>query len=139
MKKAAILSINLNAKDTYGLTGFHLACKQGHANVVKVFMQKAAILGIDLEAKEATYGYTGFLWACTGGHSDVVKIFMKNAAIIDLNYKDIKGRTAFHWVCAWGNCKLANIFYNMSTKSRFIYNLLYKMDQGHMVGHTSLL
>ena len=84
--------------------------------MVKVFMQKAAILQIDLEAKEATYGYTGFLWACGGGHSDVVKIFMKNAVIVDLNYKDIKGRTALYMVCAWGDCKLAKIFMDFSAK-----------------------
>ena len=54
--------------------------------MVKILIQTAAVLSIDLNAKR-TNGKTASYLACQGGSSDVVKIFMENSTFlsIDLN------------------------------------------------------
>jgi ankyrin repeat protein len=42
------LSIDLNTEDNDGITGFHHACESGDSDLVKIFMQNAADLNIDL-------------------------------------------------------------------------------------------
>ena len=75
-----------NAIDNSGKTASSVACQRGHADVVKIFMQKASDLSIDLNTEDND-GITGFHHACESGDSDLVKIFMQNAAdlSIDLN------------------------------------------------------
>ena len=61
---SATLSINLNAIDVLGkTTAFHLACGEGHSNVVKIFMENSITLNIDLNAKDII-GQTAFHSAC---------------------------------------------------------------------------
>jgi ankyrin repeat protein len=49
MKYAAVLNIDLHTKNRfYGWTAFHLACLGGHLDVVKMFMENAATLNINL-------------------------------------------------------------------------------------------
>ena len=49
MKYAAVLNIDLHTKNCfYGWTAFHLACLGGHLDVVKMFMENAAALNINL-------------------------------------------------------------------------------------------
>ena len=73
------MSINLNAIDILGKTAFHLACGEGHSNVVKIFMEISATLSIDLNAKDII-GQTAFHSACASGHFNVVKTFIENSA-----------------------------------------------------------
>ena len=106
------MKINVNAKDetNFGHTALDLACIRGHSDVIKILMENAALLRIDLNAKN-NFGMPAFLWAFH--HADVVKIFMENAATlgIDLNAKGgITNVTAFHQACEQGNSNVVKIF-----------------------------
>ena len=100
LKKAIWETKDKNIKNECNETSFHLACKNGRTDVVKIFFENAAKFGIDLNIT-AKLGWTAFHDACNKGHSDVVKIFMESAAAlsIDLNKGSNKGWTAFHIAC----------------------------------------
>ena len=72
--------INLNARNSYEETGFHLACKHGHSKVVEVLMKNSDHLNLHARNKD---GRTGFHLACMLGRIKVVDVIMKNSA--DLN------------------------------------------------------
>ena len=101
--------------DLTDITAFHWACIKGHLvlDVVKIFMENAAALSIDLNRVDQS-GVTGFYYACEKGHSDVVNIFMENASTlgIDLNAKctDHWANTAFHQACARGHSDVIKCF-----------------------------
>jgi ankyrin repeat protein len=53
MENAAALSIELNSENNDGLTAFHLACHfvgqvKGHSDVIKILVENAAALSINL-------------------------------------------------------------------------------------------
>ena len=52
-------------------------------HVVKVFMQNAADLSIDLNTEDND-GITGFHHACESGDSDIVSIFMEIPAALSI-------------------------------------------------------
>ena len=70
---------------------------------MKIFMEKAATLGIDLNTKDNN-GLTGFDQVCQRFDQDLVKMFFENATKLsfDLNAKDNMGWTAFHSACELG-------------------------------------
>ena len=43
---------DLNSKDKWGRTAFHMACEHGHVNVAKMLIDDAVLLGIDLDVKD---------------------------------------------------------------------------------------
>ena len=51
LENAVALSIDLNMKEDCGLSGFHIACGNGHLEVVKILMESALNLSIDLHNK----------------------------------------------------------------------------------------
>ena len=59
IENVVVLGINLNGKNIYGETAFHLACQGAHSNVIKMFMENAATLGIDLNSQD---GHNIFSW-----------------------------------------------------------------------------
>ena len=74
MENAAALSIDLNAVENV-LTGFHYAYKRGHLDVVKIFMENAPFLSLDLNGKDS-FDFTGYLRTCKRGYSDIVKVLI---------------------------------------------------------------
>ena len=68
----------------FGKPALHYACQRGHSNVVKIFMENATALSIDLN-KIDNDGLTAFHVACIKGSLDVVKIFIENGcdAVLD--------------------------------------------------------
>ncbi len=54
-----LINIDLNAKDSYfSKTALHYACMYGHLEIVEMFMQKSAMLNIELNAKDRADGRT---------------------------------------------------------------------------------
>ena len=91
------------------MTAFHIACSRGHPDVVKIFLQYAVTLNIDLNVKDKD-GNTAFhlacqktacFWESNQGHSDVVKILIENAVTfgVDLNTKNNNNLTGFQEAC----------------------------------------
>ena len=97
------MSINLNVIDILGKTAFHLACGEGHSNVVKIFMEISATLSIDLNAKDII-GQTTFHSACASGRFNVAKTFIENSVNLsfDFNaYNDNVGQTTIDLACSF--------------------------------------
>ena len=68
--------MDFNAKAKFmNFTAFHFACKQGHLDVVKIIVENATALSLDLNAK-CKMGNTPFHYAGANGFSDIVKILM---------------------------------------------------------------
>ena len=63
MRRSAELKIDLNFKDIFERTAFHLACINGHSKLAEMLMQKSALLNIDLNVKDNA-GKTAFSLAC---------------------------------------------------------------------------
>ena len=123
------MKIDLNAIEENGMTGFHYACERGHSGVVKIIMENAAALSIDLNAKCTDYSSTGFHRACGRGHSDVIKIFLENelSLNLDLNSKDCFDWMGFHHACRRGHMGVVKILTENTSSSNKI-KLLKKLD-----------
>ena len=55
-----------NIKNIYAETSFHIACKNGHLNIVE-FLLETIDLYVDINSK-CNNTFTGFTWACYKGH-----------------------------------------------------------------------
>ena len=55
-----------NVKNINGETSFHIACKNGHLNIVE-FLLETIDLYVDINSK-CNNTFTGFTWACYKGH-----------------------------------------------------------------------
>jgi hypothetical protein len=81
----------IEAKSADGSTALHWAALQGHANVVKILLDRNA----RIEAK-TTRGWTALHYAAPVGHTDIVKILLdRKADMIDV--KDEFGKTALYY------------------------------------------
>ena len=77
IQKSAEFNIELNAKDGYGKTAFHVACEScnrtGNTTTVNKMMENAVYFGFDLKAKD-NFGRTGFQIAKYMGHTSVARV-----------------------------------------------------------------
>merc|ERR1712062_568161 len=96
-------SFDMNAKDCWGWTAWHLACKYGRTETTQVIIKNSKDFGIDLNAKHK-WGSTAWHLACRVGETETVQLIIQNSKNfgIDLNAKDDFGRTALHWACING-------------------------------------
>ena len=127
-----------NIKNECNETSFHLACKNGRTDVVKIFLENAAKFGIDLN-ETAKYGWTAFYIACNEGHLNMVKIFMENATslTIDLNKQSNRGVTAFHSACISGHSDIVKIF--MENAEALKIDLNKEADNGMTAFHSACI
>ena len=95
-------SVDLNARDSEGMTGFHQACWNGQTETVKKILQfSQENNAINLNATD-NEGRTGFNWACNYSQTKTVELildFSQENNAIDLNARDGQGMTAFHRAC----------------------------------------
>ena len=73
MQKYEEYRIDLNLKDDFSLTPFHLAHINNHSNVEKLIMQKSDELDIYLDTRKEAYDIP-FSYACHLGSKDDVKM-----------------------------------------------------------------
>ena len=67
------MGIDVNSKDPSGYTPLHLACENGHKEVVQLMLKESKELGIDVNSKDQ-YGSTPLHLACENGHMEVVQL-----------------------------------------------------------------
>ena len=98
--------IDLNQQGKSGYTGFMLACREGHENIVKLMLEHPNTKYID---KNLMYrpGRNAFGLICERGLSRgqfaIIPLLMQHSIDkgIDLNQKDMLGRTALESACCY--------------------------------------
>merc|ERR1711860_443503 len=96
-------SFDMNTKDTYGNTAWHLACREGQTETDQLLIKSSKDFGIDLNAKDNS-GSTGLHDACYFCQTETAQLLIKSSKDfgIDLNAKDNEGSTALHLACRYG-------------------------------------
>ena len=70
MHKSAKFYFDLNIKDNWGATAFHLACQRGRVNIVEIIMENSKQFKLNLTAKDNN-GRTGFQLARISDNYDL--------------------------------------------------------------------
>jgi len=93
-------SFDLNTKNNYGWTAWHLACSNGQTETAQIIINSSKDFGIDLNAKNNS-GSTALHWACFKGKTETAQSLIKSSKEfgIDLNAKNNYGRTGLHDAC----------------------------------------
>jgi ankyrin repeat protein len=86
--------LNLNATNKEKNTPLHLACKEGHDEVVDVMLKRVKELALDAINIR---GNTPLHLAAINGHVYTVNKLLKLEAEVDLNGRNKKGQTALHF------------------------------------------
>lgn len=90
-----------NKPDDRGYYPLHMACQEGHLNVVKVLVKG----GADLKVKDDNgHGEPALLSAVGEGHLGVVRYLIKNGCDVN-DRRYYGGDTPLHIACAWGRFK----------------------------------
>jgi len=76
-------SFDMNTKDSWGCTAWHLACIYGKTETAKLIIQNSKIFGIDLNAKNDD-GDTAFHWACCNGETEIAQLIIQNSKNLTL-------------------------------------------------------
>jgi len=85
---------NLNTTNKEENTPLHLACKEGHDEVVNVMLKSVGELALDAIPIR---GNTPLHLAAINGHVHIVNKLLKLEAEVDLNGRNKKGQTALHF------------------------------------------
>jgi len=79
-------SYDMNTKDEWGSTVWHLACINGQTEIAQLIIQNSKDFGIDLNAKDH-YGGTAFHDACWNANTETVQLILKNWKEFGINIK----------------------------------------------------
>ncbi|CAB0044114.1 unnamed protein product [Trichogramma brassicae] len=85
--------VDVNYKNIWGLTHFHVACECGCYDVAEKFLE----LGHDPNLREEEAGYSPIHLAIMERQTEVIKLLLKNGA--DPNLRTYKGSTPLHVIC----------------------------------------
>ena len=78
-------SIDLNARDNFGMTAFHLACWWGKVNTVEILISNAEMFKLDLKAK-TKLGKTGLDLATVEGKTGVISVIKSKRLLCVLDF-----------------------------------------------------
>src|SRR5262245_28972362 len=68
--------VNVNSKTRYGATALSYACDKGHAELVRLLIER----GADVNVKDTFYGEVPLGWALSHGHAQIVKLLLEKGA-----------------------------------------------------------
>ena len=116
--------IDLNVKEYWerrllrkepGWTGFTRACKNGHVDVVELFLNHSKTFKIDLNTRDCIE-WTALHYACSKGHTKVVELLLNHSEgeEIDFNARNIQGETAFILACQRGHIDVVRLLLDNS-------------------------
>ncbi|CAK9860712.1 unnamed protein product [Sphagnum jensenii] len=94
MKNDQKRDLNLNATNKEENTALHLACKEGHNEVVDVMLKRVGELALDAINIR---GNTPLHLAAINGHVHIVNKLLNLKPEVDLNGRNKKGQTALHF------------------------------------------
>ena len=78
--------VNFNEVDEHGQSGFHLACTNGHYEVIKALLENKQNLNLNLNLKNCNEE-SGFQAACYNKHEQIVDLLLKNANDLEIDLK----------------------------------------------------
>ena len=87
--------VDVNSKDSWGLTPLWWAAQNGHEAVVKLLL-KTGKVNVELKDRDSQ---TPLLWAAQNGHEAVVKLLLEKGNV-NVNSKNSWGQTPLWWA-AW--------------------------------------
>ena len=90
MQKVALLLKDLkdlNATNTSGRTGFHLACAQGHTEILQQLLQESQNKNINFNQVDHD-DRSGFHLACLYGQTKVVELLLKESQKKKINISE---------------------------------------------------
>jgi ankyrin repeat protein len=107
-----MLMKNLNLESS--MMGYHLACTYGYTNIVKIFIDKAELLKLDLSP--------GFHKACCAGYTDIAQILIEKSEYLKvdlwLTFGSLEdyywGTTVFHFACHNGHARIVEMLIDKS-------------------------
>ena len=94
LEKYAELKVELNARDEYGYTAFHWACKEGHFKIAKILMEKSADILIDLNAKnkrrhlQTAFQIANFQFGNWNSRNKIIEMIVNNAESFSIDLSD---------------------------------------------------
>ena len=94
--------VNVNAKNSDGVTALYLAAQNGRADIVKLLLE----YGADVNAT-TNYGVTALHFAAQNGRADIVKLLLEYGA--DVNATTNYGVTALHLAAQNGHAETAQL------------------------------
>lgn len=101
--KEADKSFNVNIKDFRGNTALHMACANGHTEMVKYLINT---LHADINIRNSSNN-TPLGWAALNGQKEIVKILLDNNA--DYDNKNSQGKTPSEIAYDTGNYEIAEM------------------------------
>lgn len=93
-----------NSPDERGYYPLHMACQEGHFNVVNVLFKNGAKLNLKDGVGK---GETALFRAVGLGHLRIVNFLIKNGCSVTSGRGRPDGDTPLHTACAWGRFKIA--------------------------------
>ena len=131
----------MNAKNNDGYTLFIMACKEGDFDVVKLLLDNADRVFIDINAR-TNNGETGLNWAFRCGQKDVVKLLLghPNCNDIDMDATDIDAKnTLFVEACQEGHQEIVQLMLDNADRLQIDINGRYPKYRPHRHRHRSLI
>ena len=112
--------INVNARNRIRRTAFLCACRNGHKDIVEIFLAHRANMEIDVNDFDH-FEQTPFISAAMNGHHEVVKLLLQSPGV-DVNAIDSLRRTAFIWACLNGNVEVVKVIIEFAIEKNIDLN-----------------
>ncbi len=110
--KEADKSFNVNLKDFRGNSALHMACANGHIEMVKYLLD---VLHCEINIKNTSEN-TPLSWAALNGQKEVVKILLEHNA--DYEIKNSQGKTPSEVAYDSGNLEIAEMITQKEIESK---------------------
>ena len=115
--------MDTSATNGEGDNAFHIACSNGHVDVVKFLLSIHEKKKIRIHALNGK-GDNAFNQACSNGHVEVVKVLIEQSEFNDikLNIINKKGENAFHQACSNAQTEIVRLLLKQSKAKKIDLN-----------------